>query len=71
MTDERRTDARSACVFQNDQCREPGNGVVVVNGRNDVGRNQSNDFAVSIRRYEGSRLGKVGDRLQALRNFRD
>ena len=71
VADECRTDARSACVFENDQRREPGNWVVVVDGRNDVGRNQSDDFAISIRCDEGGRFRKTGNRLQALGNFRD
>jgi len=71
VSDERRTDARSACIFENDQRREPGNWIVVVDGRNDVGRDQSDDFAISVRRDEGGRFRKLGNRLQALRNFGD
>ena len=71
MADKRGTDTRSASVLQDDQRREPGNRVVVVNGRNDVGRDQSDDFGVSIRRDEGGRSRKLGNCLQALGNFRD
>ena len=71
VADECRTDPRSACVFENDQRREPGNRVVVVDGRNNVCRNQSDDFAISIRCDEGGRCRKRGNRSQALGNVGD
>ena len=69
MANEGRTDARSARVLQDNQRREPRHRVVVVNGRNDVGRDQSDDFPISGRRDERGRRGMIGDRAQALRNF--
>ena len=71
MADKCRADTRSASVFQDDQRRQPCYRVVVVNGRNDVGRDQSDDFGVSIRRDEGARFRKLGNRLEALGNFGD
>jgi hypothetical protein len=69
--DERRADARSSRVLENDQCREPRHRVVVVNRWKNVSRYQPDDFTISVRCHECGRLRKICDCLEALGNVRD
>jgi hypothetical protein len=65
-----RSDARFTSILQDHKSSEPGNRLVIVRRRNQVGCHQTNDFTETISRDECGGSRKTGKRREPRRNLR-